>query len=801
LIPFNFSTTQSYILEFFADLAGAGIRFYANYGQVQVAGSPYVVLTEYLAADLPLLRFVQSADVLYIVHPNYPPAKLQRFGATNWHFSNIQFQDGPYLPINITQMVMEPAATSGTNVSVVMGPNQAITGAVADISGQVKITIANHGWTSGQMVSISGVVGTVEANGRWLIDVTDVNTFSLRGSVFVHSYISGGTLYPTNPFQAQVGLTGSIYLGTPVRIEQSGTWGWGILTGITNDYTFTVNINPVNDFNATTPSKSWAIGVWPGGSLQGSFFPTHVDPPMYPGNVTFHQDRLCFSGAPSYPQRVDMSMTSNYETFSPSGYDGTVSASDAISLYLNATDVNQLYWLNSDDRGLLSGSSSAEWLIRPSVLGDAISPTDVLARRGSKWGSAPGFAAFLVGKCTLYVQRGARKIRELLYDIYIDGYRATDLTELAEHITGTGIVDWTYQSLPISTLWFVRNDGVLLGMTYDRDQSQLRTGWHQHVLGGVSDAGGSPPVVESVATIPSPDGTKDDLWMIVRRYINGQTVRTIEYMAKIYEDTDGQQNAVMLDCSSTYNNPITITGATNANPIVVHAPSHGFSTGNFVRIDGVVGFVQSGVSILNGKWFKITVTDSNHFSLQNEDTGVNVDGSGASVYVSGGQVRKLVTTISGLTYLENETVSIYADGANQAPQTVSNSGTITLPLKAAVVTIGYPFISDAQLLRLDSGSRNGTSFGKTRRIHRVGLLVHASQGLMIGKDFNNLDPVQFRTQGVDLNSFAAPLFSGLETHTVDFDYDFDNQLCLRVSGGMPCTILGIYPMLETQDRA
>lgn len=99
---FEFNVTQAYVLEF----TPGKIRFYTNGGQLLNAGVPYEVATPYGASDLWGLNFTQSADVLYIVHPNYPPKTLSRFGATNWVLADITFQDGPYLPRNVTQTTL-----------------------------------------------------------------------------------------------------------------------------------------------------------------------------------------------------------------------------------------------------------------------------------------------------------------------------------------------------------------------------------------------------------------------------------------------------------------------------------------------------------------------------------------------------------------------------------------------------------------------------------------------------------------------------------------------------------------------
>ena len=702
LIPFVYSSTDAYVCEFGVHSGTGYIRLYTNYGLVLSGGSPLELTHPYAASELAALRFAQSADTLYIVHPNHPPYLLQFSSFLGWSMSVASFTDGPYLDENTTTTTLTAVNTSGS-----------------------------------------------------------LNTVTASQPLFVATDV-----------------------GRLIRVNTSGNaWLWGIIVSYSSATVVTVQGQNVSVWGFT--SSNWRLGAWSGTT-------------GYPGAVTFHEDRLCFTGTTTSPQRVDLSVSSDYQNFSPTSLtDGTVVDSNAMSFNLNANDVNANVWMNSDEQGLMAGSTAAEWIIRPSDTVEAMTPTNISAKRSTRWGSAAVNTA-QVGKAVINVQRGARKIRELMYYFDINGYRSTDLTELAEHITGSGVIDMTYQSIPISVVWVVRNDGALLGMTYDRDMNQLRVGWHQHFLGGASDALGTPAAVESIATIPSPDGSKDDVWMVVRRYINGQTVRYIEYLTKIFEDIDAQNNAFFLDCGLTYT-PTSytyITGITQANPVVVTAPSHGLTTGNTVLITGVNGMTE-----LNGRKYTVNALTANTFALLYSD-GSNVDGTSFSAYTGGGLEQKCVTTISGLSYLQGETVSIYADGAFLPPQVVSGSGTVTLELPCARVSVGYAYNSDGQTLRLEAGSRNGTSFGKTRRIHRLTTMLHRSQGLQLGPSFTALDPVQFRTQGVDPNGQATTLFSGITPpHLMAFDYDFDNQICFRAAGPFPCILQAFMPQMETQDNA
>lgn len=112
LIPFVYSTVQAYMLEF----GHQYIRFYRNESVLlNGAGTaPLEVATPYTQDDLLTLDFTQSADVLYLVHKNYPPKQLNRLGATNWTLTDFDFSDGPYLEQNSTATTLTPTHKTGT---------------------------------------------------------------------------------------------------------------------------------------------------------------------------------------------------------------------------------------------------------------------------------------------------------------------------------------------------------------------------------------------------------------------------------------------------------------------------------------------------------------------------------------------------------------------------------------------------------------------------------------------------------------------------------------------------------------
>lgn len=144
--PFIFNSAQAYVLEF----TNLALRFYTNGGELLSGGVPYEIVTPYADADLWGLNFTQSADVMYIVHPNYPPKLLKRLGATNWTLTNQTQQDGPYLTQNIADnfaiCTVTRVGSSGTlTFDNTTGLNGGAGLTAADIGRLVRIT--NTNWT------------------------------------------------------------------------------------------------------------------------------------------------------------------------------------------------------------------------------------------------------------------------------------------------------------------------------------------------------------------------------------------------------------------------------------------------------------------------------------------------------------------------------------------------------------------------------------------------------------------------------------------------------------------------------
>lgn len=854
LIPFNASDTASYILEF----GDKYIRFHTNDGQVltnttvfQVNGflqfnntnirnltfnstrdTSYAGVNEgflassvlangaifelnspYAQADVSGIRFAQSQDTIYLAHTKYPPFKLQRKSTYNWDLKPIIFQDGPYLPLNSYQSI-------GDSVSVQISPfNQgqiqsapwnAVYAAAASPTGAIRLTLGGSStFQTGQRVFVKGVTGTVEANNGtssiaasyWTASVPGANQIDLLGSTYVNTLTnSTGFVYPALWQMATAPTSGSspvwadatLNFCRTISFANNGTRAWGIITQILDPNTALITLNS-GSVIAAGNNSIWQLGV---SSVINGF----------PGAVCFHQNRLLFTGTPQYPQQIDGSQSANYEAFAASNSSYVVSDASALQFNLTSADTNPSYWMKSVSQGLLVGSRSAEWQVSPNSQYPALTPTNISAQQTSAFGSA-NMDAVQIGNAVIYAQAAGRRIREMNYFVQVGSFRSTNLSELSEHITLPNITQLAVQKEALPIIWAVRADGTLLSLSYNRDDISLKAGFAKHILGGQSDSAGTQPVVKSIAVATASSTLHQELWMTVQRSINGSSVCTIEYMTRQYLDNSIQEDAWYLDCGSVYDNPIAIQTITNASSCVINATAHGFTNSSSVKFNTLIGLNSSVVdangntsvvNLLNGKTFVVASSSTNSFKIQ-DFIGNDINSQSYTAYLGSGVVRKLVTNITGLNWLNGDTVSVLGDGGIQPAVVVNGSGAIKLGTPAAKVQVGYAYNSDAQTLRTKEGSAQGTSIGSTRRCNRVAFMVHNVAELSVGPAFTKLMPVEF--QGAPIQPADMPILikDGVYREGFQGEYTFDDFVCFRQSAPLPGTIQAVVRFLEEFD--
>lgn len=267
---------------------------------------------------------------------------------------------------------------------------------------------------------------------------------------------------------------------------------------------------------ATTPKEDW--NPFEGGNN--------------PATVAFHQQRLVLGGTKDDPASFFMSRTGDYENFRKSR---PLQDDDPVEYMLASGSIDEIRWMASFG-DLLIGTSGAEYKATSS--GAAITSSDVQISVQSYWGSS-GLAPLIIGQSVMHCQRSGSHVRDLYYSWESDGYAGNDLSLLAPQLVESHhIMQWAFQQSPGSNIWAVRDDGVLLCLTYMKEQNVY--GWSRHVTQGK---------VLSVAVI---SGSQEDVVMlVVEREVGGAKKYFLERLAGRFRDTDGIEEAFYVDCGLT----------------------------------------------------------------------------------------------------------------------------------------------------------------------------------------------------------------------------------------------------------
>ena len=538
---FKFSVTQAYCLVF-----GEGtMEVIYDGGYVQSGGSNYSLSTPYSADDIFGLRFVQSADTLYVSHPSYAPRKITRSAHDAWTITALSLS-GPWL---YNEGALGVGATLTSDYSgvrcYVKGSHRNFTS--PDVGKKLRLGYpdpldgAALKWRSGSILNYSSGAAVLSTDdGPYLtsylnqnpgfdigsVDWGDVSTGGASAVVTEVSDVfymrmnnaTGGTaIISQGPIPVIAGQTlrlereGTVPGGGTVTIQVGTTDGAADLLNTTSSsgtftpsvsyvyvrLTYTNSSNSVNfDLNSLIlegmPAKystlDWAISLFD-------------ETDEYPAVVGFFDQRLSFGGGNNRPQTVFHSVVGDYENFD---YNTPYIDSDAIEYTLDSQEVNNIRWM-AEVGELLIGTEGAIWRVSRGDSNSAFSATSKVVKRQAKYGCA-NIEALVVGSSILFVQRGVTKVRDLTYSLEADGYVGNDLTIFASHIfEDRTIVDWAYAENPDSIVWCVLDDGTLAALTYVREHKVF--GWHRHETAGK---------YESVASVP--EDVMDDVYFVVKRY-------------------------------------------------------------------------------------------------------------------------------------------------------------------------------------------------------------------------------------------------------------------------------------------
>jgi len=703
-------TTNTFELQ---DKDGVDINSsaFTTYTSGGVSNKVFELATPYTTAQLFDIKFAQSADVMYITHPSHEVEKLSRTGHTSWTLTDVDFTNGPFQDANITTTTLTPASAS----------------------------------TGSRNITASATTGINNDQG-WL--ATDV--------------------------------------GRQIHFNS----GYATITAITSSTVVVANVTTA--FTNANAITAWQLGAF-------------SDTTGHPSCVTFFEQRLVFAGTTNQPQTIFFSKSGDYENMD-ANIGGTIADDDAIIYTIASNQVNAIRFMTAT-RTLILGTAGGEFTVSGGGTDSAVTPTNILIKKQSNHGSA-NVDAIAVGNATLFLQRAKRKIRELAYNFDVDGYIAPDMTILAEHVTEGGLTQIAYQQEPNQIVYGVRGDGELVGLTYQREQQV--TAWHRHIFGGrfgvatitVSDYANI--TTGTKLTLTKSDGTTVDFTSTTgtagtnefkTQTNNNTTATNLKTAINAHANFTATVNSAVVTITETAHEAtgyLTIKSfdstrltTTSEGKAVVESiaviPTDDTEYQVYVIIKRTVnGATRRYVEFLNVLDFD--KTDNTSFNFL--DSALSYSGSA-------------VSTLSGLDHLEGQVVSILADGATHPNRTVS-SGSITLDRSAKSVKIGLAYTSLLQTMRLNAGSQNGTSQGKTKRIYDITVRMFETIGIEVGPDLTNLERIPFRSS-TDLMDEGIPPFTGDKEVEFRGNYETDGFIFVRQTQPLPFTILSLYPRLTTND--
>lgn len=776
-----------------------GFRNYRNESMfidnVAIIDNTALTITHsYTEAQLSDLRWVQTADVLYLFHPDLAPRKFERRGHRIWSLVTVPWIDGPYDDPNdgfdytLTQLIQNPDFQDGlrywndlsdAEATVEWDASQKIvvmTSDGADANDAVIEQQVTTGATASEVyVFHFQMLGTQRsADGmRAQIGTTTGATDILASTEYVQGWHSIKITSSATSFFIQfrrdrpsmdvagTGAVGAAYLyrqnsrllelsavegsvtctaygfspfastdvGRIIRFVWPGKEpAWGIITAYSSAASVTVRLRRKAPY-ANVPTEEWSLGTW--SQTNG-----------YPSVATFFQSRLAAANTALNRQTLWFTQTSDLENFAPDSFNDGASVTeddDALTYLIASEEVNAITWL-AGKRKLLIGTAGGQ-LVATSQ-GAAITATDISIEPHADV-PCKSAAPVATQSAIVFIEESGTQVHDLGFSFDEDSFVSADLSILSDHILKKQkAVEIVLQKRPLQTIWTRREDGRLVILAYNRRQDII--GWSHRIMGGSFSTGA--PVVESIAVIPGsddntqvlPSGERDEVWVMVKRTINGSTHRYIEVFEEYYEGVVREE----YDTEALW---------------------------------------EAGV--------KADMVQALYL-----DSAVTYDGVATA-------------TITGLSHLEGQTVKVLADGKVHSDEVVA-SGEITLDYEATYVQVGLGYDWEFETLKLPFGTQSGSGVAKIKTIPAVSLNLHDtglfSYGLATydeeeGRRLHDLTEIDFLRDGLDFDE-ATPLFTGEIIRNLEGATRRDVRVYMTGDNPLPFTMLALSPQMLSQEK-
>ncbi len=392
--------------------------------------------------------------------------------------------------------------------------------------------IASLGATATPTITAGGasfnIGDTVSFGNSLVLTVTGVSA----GAITSWSIADGGSITsgstPSNPI-AQVSTSGS---GTGA----TATVAWGVTQVIVLSAGAGYSVTPTVVFSAGAATATATLAATSNGN---------------PSVPSFFQQRLVLAAPSGAPQTFYMSQPGSYFNFditAPS------EADNAITETLVSGTLQTIKSIVSSTSGMLVLTDEGSWLVNGGSSGSAVSPTAIVANLQSSVG-ANDVPPIVANYDVLYVQAKGSAVRDLAYNIYFNVFTGTDISITSSHLFfGYEVTEWAWAEQPFYVVWAIRNDGVMLTLTFLKEQEFV--GWSHQVTNGSFKS------VCAVTEVTATAGAVDAVYTVVARTVNGHAVQYIERVAeRIFPN--GLASAWTVDAAVEYSGApaLSFTGA------------------------------------------------------------------------------------------------------------------------------------------------------------------------------------------------------------------------------------------------
>lgn len=724
------------------------------------------IATSWTASELPLIRYTQSGDIVYLACEGIKPFKIERRADRSWSLVEYRSETGPFEagPADPTITLGSTAGTEGNVTIAATRPfwTSAHVGKLFRLETPGRVATYKLGGIDSftEALKITGV-GTDRAwayviAGTWSGTITVMRSYEGPDSGFfnftTHTANVGTTTITDGLNNVDVwvrlGFIGAQYVSG--HAEVSLLFAGGGQAGVVRVLSITSTtqaacevIAPLSSLNGT---PIWQQSEW-------------GDDTYWPGAIAFHDGRLWWAGL----DRLVASVSDDYESFDPD----TEGDSGPIQRTVGYGPIDYINWLLPITR-LIVGREMSETSVRSSAFDEPLTPTNFTLKDCSTQGSAQ-VGAVKIDTRGVFVEKSERRAYELAYSVEIQDFRARDLTHLAPHVFGTdGVAVVAVQRQPETVIHFVRGDGqVALLVQSAEDQVEC---WHRFQTLGV---------VEDVIVLPG--AQEDAVYYVVKRTINSSTVRFLEKFALRTQCQGGSlsrsldSHLAISQASST-----TISGLSHLQGELVYVWANGKDLGSYTVAAGAITVSEAVTTAIVGLG-GVSFSYDSSTAAASVTCAAKYNGYPCEVFASGPNGGEL-------KYVGTVTVA---------------SGVATLPngRSAKKIKAYLGFYGLFRSAKLAYGAQMGTALAQKKKIDSLGLILFDThyQGLSYGSSIDNLQPLPLVEGGVDTASDTVwPEFDRPMTG-LSGSWDTDSRLHLVAQAPKPVTVAAAIVAVTTSE--